>query len=350
MSRSDSGDGSALPSTAAWVKHPQIQQSRRSSQAASRSTPSPKISNGKLPALPIEGRSAEENLTPAAEAIVQSEGEEIAASSTSQQENLSATVDVYPSPKIGLERAVKIVTESTFKWTLDRTLFDADTLNVIDNYPPLFDINGGAVRYAMKAQQEEERRKEEEEQRKLLQAMSAVEDDDNLPGGSLQLGGEPETQENETNLLSQLGSGRRNLPQTRTFGTTGGMSQPFDGQVSMTNNFTDLSMGVRSLTPQQQQQITLLKSHSQQHDALFDQLQHGIRGNTSQHQPQLSNPFQAQNQQLSALSGHTRQASRYTFTNDSVSATIKPATSAQLMAQQSAMMPPQLPKSFFYFY
>ena len=178
--------------------------------------------------------------------------------------------------------------------------------------------------------------------------MSAVEDDDNLASGSLQLGGEPETQENEIDLLSQLGTGRRSLPQPRTFGTTGGMSQPFDGQVSMTNNFADLSMGVRSLTPQQQQQITLLKARSQQHDALYDQVQHGIRGNTSQHQPQLSNPFQAQNQQLSALSGHTRQASRYTFANDSMSASaaIKPATSAQLMAQQSAMMPPQHPKSF----
>ena len=348
MSRSDSGDGSALPSTAAWVKHPQIQQSRRSSQAASRSTPSPKISDGKLPALSAEGRSAEDTIAPAAEAAVQSESEEIAAPSTSQQEALSATLDAYSSPTIGLERAVKIVTESTFKWTLDRTLYDAETLNVIDNYPPLIDINGGAVRYAMKARQEEERRKEEEEQRNLLQAMSAVEDDENLASGSLQLGGEPETQENQIDLLSQLGSGRRNVPQQRTFGTTSGMSQPFDGQVLMTNNFTDISMGVRSLTPQQQQQITLLKSHSQQHDALYDQLQHGIRGNTSQHQAQLSNPFQAQNQQLSALSGHTRQASRYTFANDSASAsaTVKPATSAQLMAQQSAMMPPQLPKSF----
>jgi hypothetical protein len=55
---------------------------------------------------------------------------------------------------------------------------------------------------------------------------------------------------------------------------------------------------------------TLLKSHNQQLEGTLDQLQRGIGGNISQHQPQLCNPFQAQNQ-LSALSNHGRQGSRY---------------------------------------
>ncbi|MCJ1435996.1 transcriptional repressor general negative regulator of transcription subunit 4 [Xylographa pallens] len=344
MSRSDSGDGSALPTTANWVKNPQIHQSRRSSHGANRSTPSPRTSTARLLATSIEPRQAAEPSPPFVETTVQPNAQE-SLISLQDAADTSATIQDQHSPLLGLERAVKTVTNSSFKWTLDRTMYDDETLSIIDNYPPLIDMNGGAVRYAMKAQQEEERLNEEEKQRNMLQALSTVEDDDNLASGSLQLGGEPETQEHPTDVVGRLGSGQRDILQQRSFGIPG---QPFDGQVSMGNNFADLTLGGRSLTPQQQHHISLLKSNNPQHEAVLEQLQRGSTSNTSLHQPQISNPFQAQNQQLSALSGHTRQASRYTFANDSASASaiVKPATSAQLMAQQSAMMPPQLSKPF----
>ncbi|MCJ1386524.1 transcriptional repressor general negative regulator of transcription subunit 4 [Xylographa soralifera] len=344
MSRSDSGDGSALPTTANWVKNPQIQQSRRSSHGANYSTPSPRTSTARLLATSTETQQAAEPIPPLAEATIQSNAQESPISLEDAAET-SVTSQDQRSSLLGLERAVKTVTTSSFKWTLDRTMYDDETLSIIDNYPPLIDMNGGAVRYAMKAQQEEERLNEEEKQRNMLQAMSTVEDDDNLASGSLQLGGEPETQEHPTDVVGRLGSGQRDIPQQRSFGIPG---QPFDGQVSMGNSFADLTLGGRSLTPQQQHHISLLKSNNPQHEAVLEQLQRGASSNSSLHQPQLSNPFQAQNQQLSALSGHTRQASRYTFANDSASASaiVKPATSAQLMAQQSAMMPPQLTKPF----
>ncbi|MCJ1392877.1 transcriptional repressor general negative regulator of transcription subunit 4 [Xylographa bjoerkii] len=347
MSRSDSGDGSALPTTANWVKNPQIQQSRRSSHGANHSTPSPKSSTVRLPVTLTETRQATESSPPLTEPTSRSEAQESPTYLEDAVESSSIRQD-QNSSLLGLERAVKTVTTSSFKWTLDRTMYDDETLSIIDNYPPLIDMNGGAVRYAMKAQQEEERLKEEEEQRNMLQAMSTVEDDDNLASGSLQLGGEPETQEHQTDVIGRLGSSQRAVLQPRSFGLPGSLGQPFDGQVSMGNNFADLTLGGRSLTPQQQHHISLLKSNSSQQEAVLEQLQRGTTSNTSLHQPQLSNPFQAQNQQLSALSGHTRQASRYTFANDSASAsaTVKPATSAQLMAQQSAMMPPQLSKPF----
>ena len=344
MSRSDSGDGSALPTTANWVKNPQIHQSRRSSHGANRSTPSPRTSTARLSATSIEPRQAAEPSPSFAETTVQPNAQE-SLISLHDAADTSATSQDQHSSLLGLERAVKTVTNSSFKWTLDRTMYDEETLSIIDNYPPLIDMNGGAVRYAMKAQQEEERLDEEEKQRNMLQAMSTVEDDDNLASGSLQLGGEPETQEHSTDVVGRLGSGQRDILQQRSFGIPG---QPFDGQASMGSNFADLTLGGRSLTPQQQHHISLLKSNNPQHEAVLEQLQRGSTSNTSLHQPQISNPFQAQNQQLSALSGHTRQASRYTFANDSASASaiVKPATSAQLMAQQSAMMPPQLSKPF----
>ena len=344
MSRSDSGDGSALPTTANWVKNPQIQQSRRSSHGANRSTPSPRTSSARLLATSTETRQTAEPSPSLADTTVQSNAHESPRSLADATETLTTSQDQHSS-LLGLERAVKTVTHSSFKWTLDRTMYDDETLSIIDNYPPLIDMNGGAVRQAMKAQQEEERLNEEEKQRNMLQAMSTVEDDDNLASGSLQLGGEPETQEHPTDVVGRLGSGQRDMLQQRSFGIPG---QPFDGQVSTGNNFADLTLGGRSLTPQQQHHISLLKSNNPQHGVALEQRQRGTTSNTSLHQPQLSNPFQAQNQQLSALSGHTRQASRYTFANDSASASaiVKPATSAQLMAQQSAMMPPQLSKPF----
>ncbi|MCJ1477771.1 transcriptional repressor general negative regulator of transcription subunit 4 [Lambiella insularis] len=343
MSRSDSGDGSALPTTANWVKNPQIHQSRRSSQGANRSTPSPRTSTANLQSALSESQPAPESSVPVTA--------EVNTDSPDQQSSSDAGASEEPSGEmplslIGLEQAVKIVTNSTFRWTLDRKMYDDETLRIIDNFPPLIDANGGAVRYAMKVQQERERLKEDEEQRNMLQAMASVDDDDNLASGSLQLGGEPETQDHQSDVLGRL-SGQRGLQQ-RGLGASGGIGQAFDGQICMSNNFGDSSLSGRSMTPQHSQQISLLKSGNPQHEAILEQLQRGTSNNTNQHQPQLSNPFQAQNQQLSALSGHARQASRYTFANDSASASaaVKPATSAQLIAQQSAIMPPPMPKSF----
>ncbi|MCJ1282314.1 transcriptional repressor general negative regulator of transcription subunit 4 [Xylographa opegraphella] len=344
MSRSDSGDGSALPTTATWVKNPHIQQSRRSSHGASQSSPSPRTSTAKLLATSTENRQAADPSPSLAENSAQANIQESPISLEETAKTITISQDQHSS-LLGLERAVKTVRNSSFKWTLDRTMYDDEILNIIDNYPPLIDVNGGAIHYAMKSQREEEQLNEEEKQRNMLQAMSTVEDDDNLASGSLQLGGEPETQDHQTDVVGRLGSVQRDILQQRSFGIPG---QPFDGQVSMANNFADMTLGARSLTPQQQHHISLLKSNNPQHEAVHEHLQRGITSHSSLHQPQLSNPFQAQNQQLSALSGHVRQASRYTFANDSASASaiVKPATSAQLMAQQSAMMPPQLSKPF----
>jgi CCR4-NOT transcription complex subunit 4 len=329
MSRSDSGEGSsALPTTANWAKNPQIEQSRRSSQAASRATPSPKMT----PAKPILQRpqSRAARASPAPEES-KSKAKEDTASSTSAEvpPSLPETRPTARSEmELRFERLLKKMSDYSWDWSLNRDLYDTDTLSFIDNFPPLVDPNGGAIRLALKAQQEQERVKNEEEL--SAPAMTVADDEDNLTGGSLQLGGEPDTLESSNNRH------QANIPTTAAPG--------FDTSTSaIGNEFAAMAIGGRSLTPQQQQNMALLKSNPAS-DGFAGQTQQ--RG--AQHQSQLSNPFQAQNQQLNPLSRHGRQSSRFTFTNEigSTSTAIKPTASAQMLSQQSSMMQSGQQKSF----
>ena len=342
MSRSDSGDGSALPTTANWAKMPQIEQSRRSSHAASRATPSPKATNSKLSMPQPDSRAA----TPA------STTPDIKTSSAKEESTLNRSPigtdqcqQEHGASMQRLEDAVKMVTGPNFYWSLDRSLYDTATLAVIDNFPPLIDVHGGAARLAAKVRQEQRRQKLEEE-RQTSQTLS-IEEDENLASGSLQLGGEPETSEEQNDILGHPGSGRRNLPHQGAFGSFSGPVQPFDTQMPLGNDFSNSSARGRSLTPQQQQNIHLFKLSNAQNDSILDQTQRSTAGSTSQHHSQLSNPFQAHNQ-LSALTRHGRQSSRYNFANDtsSSSASAKSMTNAQILTQQNAMMPQGQQKSF----
>ena len=250
-----------------------------------------------------------------------------------------------PSPTVcRLVEAIKAVKVDNFLWSLDRNAVDESMLDAIAKLPPLIDNHGGIIRLSMKHQQDVERQKLEEEQAQL-QGTQPAEEDEVLASGSLQLGGEPETAEERKDGSGQAIS-------VRGAANAGGpgiaANQQYNSHSSLLNDLSTIGLGERSMTPQQQQNLALLKNNRPGQDAGFDQFQRGPSGNTSQHQSQLSNPFQNQNQQLSALSRHARQSSRYTFANDTSSAStaITPATNAQLLAQQSAMMPPNQQKSF----
>ena len=343
MSRSDSGDGSALPTTANWAKNPQVEQSRRSSQAASRATPSPKATYSKLAISRPESRAAHPASTAPDTKAKAAQG--LSTEAKAANESIQPQQDTNVSMQ-RLEDAVKIIAGPNFKWSLDRGLYDNATLAVIDNFPPMIDINGGAIRLAAKARQDQRRQKSEEERQ--TNTTLASEEDENLASGSLQLGGEPETGEEQNDALGHPGSGRRNLPHQGAFGSFSGHIQPFDTQISFSNDFTNPTLRGRSLTPQQQQNIHLFKSSNPQNDSVLEQTQRNNAGNTSQHHSQLSNPFQAHNQQLSALTRHGRQSSRYSFANDAASSSTaaKPMANVQLMTQQNAMMPQSQQKSF----
>ncbi|KAL8658585.1 MAG: hypothetical protein Q9202_007514 [Teloschistes flavicans] len=336
MSRSDSGDGSALPSSASWAAKNTLSESRRSSKPSSVSASSPQVATAQIvssqPSNPLP------SVTAAPEQPLQSQDPQPTSDSKSPDQ---PPPDRQAHP---LDRLLQTVAKSSCKFTFDRSLYSEEALQEIDSFPPLFDINGGLVRYKMDKQREKERLKQEaeeaEERSKSVGVVNAVDEDENpASGGSLQLGGEPETDDGRQSVGGRQSSEPRSAIQPPLSATFGGLSF---GSSAFGSNST---FNGRSLTPQQQQQLLLLRGMNQQ--SPVNHHQQGFTGQTSQHHHQQSNPFQNQGQGFS-IPGHTRQASRFTFANDTASAStaVKPSTNPQLMAQQSAMMPSSQNKGF----
>ena len=338
MSRSDSGDGSALPSSASWAAKIPQNESRRSSKPASVTASSPVITNSGIPAAAVEARQVSTD----PEKPVPSTNADTQPPASSQP--TATTRERSPEPLHPLEKAMKIFTSFSFKSTFDRSIYSDEELRVIDAYPQLIDDRRGVIRYRMAKEQEEERQKQEE-QRNVLGAISAAEEDENPASGSLQLGGEPETQDEPNDSSGRLGAQQRAAIQPPFASTS---TYPFGGSSTFpSNNAGNLT---QTVPPSQQHQLSLLRSDSNRQSPVSGINFPGYQGNTSLHHHQQSNPFQShnQNQAFSTAQGHTRQASRYTFANDSASAStaVKPAANPQLMAQQSAMMPANQGKQF----
>jgi CCR4-NOT transcription complex subunit 4 len=185
-----------------------------------------------------------------------------------------------------------------------------------DNFPSLFDENGGAKRRAMRLREEEEdeerRRAEAESASQIIQQTVHSVEEDNGPetGGSMQLGGEPE------DLIGRGQSPQHAIePPSRT--------NSVDDGGFLSSELSNLSINAPNLTAQQRQQLLLQQFK------------------TPSTQPSQT-PFQPP---TAAPAGHARNVSRYTFANDtaSASAAVKPVANATLMNQQSAMMPSQSP-------
>lgn len=330
ISRSDSADSSALPSSASWATKNAHNESRRSSKAASVSACSPVVPHASLPTQVEEASSS--------------------SSESSTQEQISNPDPNVPPSLAGrlfsgephpLDRAMKTFLSSSYKFTFDRSIYTEEALKEIDAYPPLFDANGGLVRYRMEKEREQERLKQEEDERNVLGSLTTADEDENPASGSLQLGGEPETQDRSNDMSGQANTERSAIQPPYPSSALSG-SMPFSGSTFFANHSSNLPFNTRSLTPQQQQQLLQQRSAGNLQSPINNQYQHA-----SQHHHQPSNPFQAQTPGL-GLPGHTRQASRYTFANDSssASAAVNPSANAQLMAQQSAMMPTNQNKMF----
>ncbi|KAL8949354.1 MAG: hypothetical protein Q9222_004528 [Ikaeria aurantiellina] len=330
MSRSDSGDGSALPSSASWAaKNPQ-NESRRSSKPSSVSAPSPQVANANT--VPIQSSTASPLVVPSVRQS-QTPHEEPASESTTRSQ--------IKRPAHPLDRVLETVSKSSYKFIFDRSLYSQETLQEIDAFPPLFDANGGFVRFKLEKQREKERLKQEEEEAsKVLGALETADEDENPASGSLQLGGEPETDDGRQSAGGRQSSEARSAIQPPFTGTSGGLpfGNSFFGNAQMFSG--------RSLTPQQQQQLYLMRDSNRQ-SPVNTHTQTSFTGQPSQHHHQQSNPFQNQGHGF-GIPGHTRQASRFTFANDTPSAStaVKPHANPSLMAQQSAMMPSSQNKTF----
>lgn len=333
MSRSESVDSSALPSSASWATKNAHNESRRSSKALSESASSPVVSNVNLAAKNESGPLATE---PPAE--TQPPELDLGIPSHLYRRLFSSG---KPHP---LDAAMKTVLRSSFKFTFDRSIYSEEELKEIDAYPPLFDVNGGLIRYRMEKEREQERLKREEDERN---AMNAAEEDENPASGSLQLGGEPETQDRPSDVGGSSNHDRSAVRPPYTLSSSSN-SLPFGVSSIFSNQTSSLPFNNSALTQQQQQQMFLLqRANNTVQSTLINQHQQGFGGNTSQHHHQQSNPFQAQTPGF-GLSSHARQASRYTFANDSMSvpAAANSANNPQLLAQQSTMIPTNQNKMF----
>ena len=343
MSRSDSGDGSALPSSASWATKNAQNDSTRSSKPASVAASSPVIASPGVLVQAAETRQVQSEHPPPDPT-----------SHTQSQINVPTALGPIPPH---LQPLLKKISGGRLKFVFNRSRYSEQQLREIDSVPPLFSMRGGLVRFRMAKEQEEERQRQEqerqrqeqerqrqEEERNVISAVSATEDEEAPASGSLQLGGEPETQDDANDGSGRISAQQRSAIQP-PFGSSNSVS--FGGSGFPANNTANLN---RTLTPQQQHQLSLLRSQSrsQQSPVNNSQFQPGYTSNTSLHHHQQSNPFQMHNQIFNTAQGHGRQASRYTFANDSASAStaVKPATNPQLMAQQAAMMPGNQNKTF----
>lgn len=331
MSRSESVDSSALPSSASWATKNVHNESRRSSKALSESVSSPVVSNVNMPAK-------DDGAPPTAEP-----------SADIQAPDLDLGIPLYLSQRLfsgtphPLDIAMRTVLRSSFKFTFDRSIYSEEELKEIDAYPPLFDVNGGLIRYRMEKEREQERLKREEDERN---AMNAAEEDENPASGSLQLGGEPETQDRPNDVGGQSNHDRNAVRPPYTISSSSN-TLPFGVSPIFPNQTSNLPFNNSALTQQQQQMFLLQRANNTVQSSLINQHQQGFGGNTSQHHHQQSNPFQVQTQAF-GISSHARQASRYTFANDSMSvpASANSANNPQLLAQQSTMIPTNQNKMF----
>lgn len=301
----ESSSAPALPSTASWASRaPQM--SRQASRSTSVAHPSPPTAVVQ-PMEPVKEKPKPEP-TPAPEPPVQEAPtpEPVEVASPVQQAQPK-----QPHAAADLINLFKSFSNEDLQFVFSAASLSPEELEIIKNYPPLFDDNGGAKRRALRQRDEEERRRLEAEAQLALQSVSAMENDDNPEtSGSMQLGGDPE------DLLEREGSQQHAIhPPSQ--------SDSMSGEFPLSNDMANLNINARGLTPQQHQQLLLQQ----------------LKGPSAQ-QNQASLP--SQTQQAGNPPGHARNVSRYTFANDtsSASAAVKPVANSKLMSQQSSMMPP----------
>ncbi|KAI7282829.1 hypothetical protein KC345_g3338 [Hortaea werneckii] len=281
-------DRPALPSTASWASKPP-QHARPDSRP-----PSTSVEQGARAGTPASSQPEQPQ---------QATSAELTSQPAPRQTRIRQPKAISP-----LLQMLKNFNVDDFKFVFNVSSLPSADVEIIKNYPPLFDENGGAKRRIRRQREEEQRRMEQEAQQ--FQQPPAVEQEENPEmSGSLQLGGEPEDRQ----PLGQASA-------IRPPGQEGGLDPRFQfGGVSSPAGISE-----RGLTPQQHQQLLLQTMKSPNEQAAFLNQQASFQ--------QSANP-----------PGHQRNTSRFSFANDtaSASASVKPVANQKLMNQQSSMMPQQ---------
>lgn len=235
---------------------------------------------------------------------------------TSSQSSPSRKVSPKPAESLHpiLDDLIASATSPDFRFVFDDAAFSKEDLEAINRYPSLIDPYGGVKRRIMREKEEAERAKAEvEAPEKVSLPLAPPTEDENLESGSLQLGGEPDEAPSLQAAPVRAGAFREG-PAVIQRPTQQGAANG-----SVLENFSNLGINGRSLTPQQQQQLMLLTSSNGQAahgpanrfqqpnfgSATFDMPDHNHSGLFA-NQPSQAGP-----------QGHTRQTSRYSFANDS---------------------------------
>ncbi|KAF2749838.1 hypothetical protein M011DRAFT_511873 [Sporormia fimetaria CBS 119925] len=215
----------------------------------------------------------------------------------------------------GFDDLVKVLSSPDFKFIFSMASLSAEDAKAIKDFPGLLEPDGGAKRRAAREREVELRAQREAELKAPTSTTEVGESNEATAGGSLQLGGEPEERHDVASLRS--GRGAIAPPGQNPLG-----GEQFAQNSPLTGNFGAFGLNSRSLTPQQQQQLLLLRGDSQLSNAQAGQSQQGPH-------------TQARN-----APGHARHASRFSFANDSsAAASVQPVASQKMMNQQSSMMP-----------
>lgn len=305
---SDAGDGPALPASANWARTTQ-QRSRRGSHATSGAASSPAISTS----LPVTSESAQETT----ETVPPTEPP---APATRKAEKQPADAPVVTSPDTEQAPLAPEVKSEVLDFDVVMKQLAACPESAFvppkemdDSYPPLFDVNGGRRRRALR----------DEEENRLGDSEEAVENLEPSEGepesGSLALGGEPEDRDQgrDGGRFDQRRNPTQPPIQRTNTNDLFGPSLTSYGQSSA--GIGSIGGGGRTITPQQQLFVRPQGSFA-------EQMPPGIS-------PQTSSLFQSQ--------GHSRQQSRFSFANENNSSSInvKSTGDPRYMAQQSSMMP-----------
>lgn len=315
LSRKSSHDGSALPSTASWANtSAPIARARRASHANSHATPSPQLTHASL-----TSHKTEDTKTKEPPAVAQPPVANAPKKASPKPESPAPK----PKPKLvdpiqeQYDYVLRTLSQN-YAFVYDDSCLSPEVRAQVETMPSFIDPFGGAKRRAMREREEAERARIEAETRAKLeaQAISSAEetlDEDNMAAGSLALGGEPEDD-------------------PRSLSARGAIGRPSQ---SLSDQFTNVNLSARSLTPQQRQQLSQQQSGATQalsRNTAFDMSDFDRR------EPQYS---QAQFEQIN---NHQRHGSRY-FNNDSKSSSANRFQGQQQSFYSSGVQgpPPGLP-------
>ncbi|GAB7366599.1 hypothetical protein MBLNU230_g8584t1 [Neophaeotheca triangularis] len=303
---SPAGERPALPSTASWASRPpQAQQSRTESRSTSGTVESPAPAKADPVSTEPEPSASAQDQFPVEAATAQD------ASAVSQ----ATPKQTRPKKEKGdapLLDMLKTLTVDDFRFVFSPQALSETDAMILDKFAPLFDHDGGAKKRARKQREEAQQEREEEQRRQeqelrlaQQQQIAAGENEDNPEmSGSMQLGGEPEERQGLSQISASPGVGQDSAIDPRFH--LSGVASPAE----------------RGLTPQQHQQLLLQTMRGAGVNQGY--------ANATQPGPQPSQP-----------PGHQRNVSRFSFANDTASAStaVKPVANPKLMNQQSSMMP-----------